>query len=53
MMEAGAPKGVLNVVHGDKVSVDAILDHPDIKAVSFVGKLRHRPLRLFPRHGGR
>ena len=37
MMEAGAPKGVLNVVHGDKVSVDAILDHPDIKAVSFVG----------------
>ena len=35
MMEAGAPKGVLNVVHGDKVAVDAILDHPDIKAVSF------------------
>jgi malonate-semialdehyde dehydrogenase (acetylating)/methylmalonate-semialdehyde dehydrogenase len=37
MMEAGAPAGVLNVVHGDKVSVDAILDHPEIKAVSFVG----------------
>jgi len=37
MMEAGAPSGVLNVVHGDKVAVDAILDHPDIKAVSFVG----------------
>src|SRR5471032_2375869 len=37
MMEAGAPKGVLNVIHGDKVAVDAILDHPDIKAVSFVG----------------
>src|ERR1700758_275802 len=37
MMEAGAPKGVLNVVHGDKVAVDAILNHPDIKAVSFVG----------------
>ncbi|CAN7635218.1 CoA-acylating methylmalonate-semialdehyde dehydrogenase [Phenylobacterium sp. LjRoot225] len=36
-MEAGAPKGVLNVVHGDKVSVDALLDHPDVKAVSFVG----------------
>jgi malonate-semialdehyde dehydrogenase (acetylating)/methylmalonate-semialdehyde dehydrogenase len=36
-MEAGAPAGVLNVVHGDKVSVDAILHHPDIKAVSFVG----------------
>ena len=37
MMEAGAPAGVLNVVHGDKAAVDAILDHPDIKAVSFVG----------------
>ncbi|WGM37319.1 CoA-acylating methylmalonate-semialdehyde dehydrogenase [Caulobacter sp. NIBR1757] len=37
MMEAGGPAGVLNVVHGDKVSVDAILQHPDIKAVSFVG----------------
>ncbi len=37
MMEAGAPEGVLNVVHGDKTAVDAILQHPDIKAVSFVG----------------
>src|SRR5690606_34898048 len=37
MMEAGAPAGALNVVHGDKAAVDAILDHPDIKAVSFVG----------------
>ncbi len=37
MMEAGAPAGVLNVVHGDKVVVDAILQHADIKAVSFVG----------------
>ncbi|MFA7263830.1 MAG: CoA-acylating methylmalonate-semialdehyde dehydrogenase [Caulobacter sp.] len=37
MMEAGAPAGVLNVVQGDKVAVDAILQHPDIKAVSFVG----------------
>lgn len=36
-MEAGAPAGVLNCVHGDKVSVDAILKHPDIKAISFVG----------------
>ena len=35
--EAGLPEGVLNVVHGDKEIVDAILDHPDIKAVSFVG----------------
>ncbi len=37
MMEAGLPAGILNVVHGDKEAVDAILDHPDIKAVSFVG----------------
>ena len=37
MMEAGAPPGVLNVVHGDKLAVDAILHHPDVKAVSFVG----------------
>ncbi|MDZ4690636.1 CoA-acylating methylmalonate-semialdehyde dehydrogenase, partial [Terricaulis sp.] len=37
MMEAGAPAGVLNVVHGDKEAVDAIIAHPDIKAISFVG----------------
>ncbi|HEY0052803.1 MAG TPA: CoA-acylating methylmalonate-semialdehyde dehydrogenase, partial [Caulobacteraceae bacterium] len=37
MMEAGAPKGVLNVVHGDKAAVDAILTHPLVHAVSFVG----------------
>ncbi len=36
-MDAGLPEGVLNVVHGDKEAVDAILDHPDVKAVSFVG----------------
>ncbi|RUT30419.1 CoA-acylating methylmalonate-semialdehyde dehydrogenase [Arsenicitalea aurantiaca] len=36
-MEAGLPEGVFNIVHGDKEAVDAILDHPDIKAVSFVG----------------
>jgi malonate-semialdehyde dehydrogenase (acetylating)/methylmalonate-semialdehyde dehydrogenase len=35
--EAGVPDGVFNVVHGDKVAVDAILEHPDIAAVSFVG----------------
>ena len=35
--EAGLPDGVFNVVHGDKVAVDAILDHPDIAALSFVG----------------
>ncbi len=35
--EAGLPDGVFNVVHGDKVAVDRILEHPDISAVSFVG----------------
>ena len=35
--EAGLPDGVFNVVHGDKEAVDAILDHPGIHAVSFVG----------------
>jgi malonate-semialdehyde dehydrogenase (acetylating)/methylmalonate-semialdehyde dehydrogenase len=35
--EAGLPDGVLNVVHGDKLAVDAILQHPGIHAVSFVG----------------
>ncbi|SEF32238.1 malonate-semialdehyde dehydrogenase (acetylating) / methylmalonate-semialdehyde dehydrogenase [Amycolatopsis pretoriensis] len=35
--EAGLPDGVFNVVHGDKTAVDAILEHPDIAAVSFVG----------------
>ena len=37
LAEAGLPDGVFNVVHGDKVAVDAILEHPDIVAVSFVG----------------
>ncbi|HEX8389730.1 MAG TPA: CoA-acylating methylmalonate-semialdehyde dehydrogenase [Sphingomonas sp.] len=37
MIEAGLPQGVLQVVHGDKEMVDAILDHPAIAAVSFVG----------------
>src|SRR4051812_11699783 len=37
MMEAGAPKGVLNVVNGDKESVDALLTHPDVRAIGFVG----------------
>jgi len=36
-LEAGLPAGILNVVHGDKLVVDAILDHPAVKAVSFVG----------------
>jgi malonate-semialdehyde dehydrogenase (acetylating)/methylmalonate-semialdehyde dehydrogenase len=37
LKEAGVPDGVFNVVHGDRVAVDAILGHSDIKAVSFVG----------------
>ena len=37
MLEAGLPPGILNVVNGDKDAVDAILDHPDIAAVGFVG----------------
>jgi len=37
MIEAGLPEGVLQVVHGDKTAVDALLHHDDIKAVSFVG----------------
>ncbi|MEI2774998.1 MAG: CoA-acylating methylmalonate-semialdehyde dehydrogenase [Tetrasphaera sp.] len=35
--EAGLPDGVVNVVHGDKEAVDALLTHPDVKAISFVG----------------
>ena len=35
--EAGLPDGVFNVVHGDKVSVDALLEHPDVASISFVG----------------
>jgi malonate-semialdehyde dehydrogenase (acetylating)/methylmalonate-semialdehyde dehydrogenase len=35
--EAGLPKGVLNVVHGDKVAVDALIEAPEVKALSFVG----------------
>lgn len=38
--EAGIPKGVLNVVHGAAEVVDALCDHPDIKAISFVGSTR-------------
>jgi malonate-semialdehyde dehydrogenase (acetylating)/methylmalonate-semialdehyde dehydrogenase len=37
LKEAGLPDGVFTVVHGDKTAVDAILHHPDIAAVSFVG----------------
>src|SRR3982751_3870859 len=37
LAEAGVPAGVFNVVHGDKVAVDALLEHPEITAISFVG----------------
>ncbi len=37
LAESGLPEGVFNVVQGDKVAVDRILEHPDIQAVSFVG----------------
>jgi malonate-semialdehyde dehydrogenase (acetylating)/methylmalonate-semialdehyde dehydrogenase len=37
LKEAGVPDGVFNVVHGDKTAVDALLEHPDVTAVSFVG----------------
>ena len=37
LTEAGLPDGVFNVVHGDKVAVDALLEHPDVASISFVG----------------
>ncbi len=37
LQEAGLPAGVMNIVHGDREAVDALLTHPDVKAVSFVG----------------
>ena len=48
--EAGLPDDVFNVVHGDKQAVDAILTHPDIKAISFVGSDR-KSTRLNSSHG--
>ena len=50
LKEAGLPDGVFNVVHGDKVAVDAILEHPDIAAVSFVGSTPIARLHLHDRH---
>lgn len=35
--EAGVPDGVLNVIHGDHVAVERLIEHPDVKAISFVG----------------
>ncbi|WP_426013669.1 CoA-acylating methylmalonate-semialdehyde dehydrogenase [Caulobacter sp. DWR2-3-1b2] len=55
MMEAGAPAGVLNVVHGDKTCVDAILTHPLIRAISFVGSsdIAHYVYQTGTAHGKR
>ncbi|MBA2474751.1 MAG: CoA-acylating methylmalonate-semialdehyde dehydrogenase [Actinobacteria bacterium] len=55
MQEAGLPDGVFNVVHGDKVAVEALLEHPGVSAVSFVGST---PIARFvyetgTRHGKR
>ena len=47
--EAGGPEGVLNVVNGDKEAVDAILTHPDVDAVSFVGST---PIAEYVYHTG-
>ncbi|HEX8570358.1 MAG TPA: CoA-acylating methylmalonate-semialdehyde dehydrogenase [Caulobacteraceae bacterium] len=54
-MEAGAPEGVLNVVHGDKVAVDAVLTHPLIRAISFVGSsdIAHYVYRTGTEHAKR
>ena len=48
--EAGLPDGVFNVVHGDKEAVDALLDHPDVAAVSFVGLDADRAVHPRARH---
>ena len=37
LAQAGLPRGVFNVVQGDKIAVDALIEHPDVKALSFVG----------------
>ena len=49
LQEAGLPDGVFNVVQGDKVAVDAILAHPDVAAVSFVGST---PIAEYIHHEG-
>ncbi len=52
---AGAPPGVLNVVQGDKEAVDALLEHPDVAAISFVGStaIAEHVYRLGTQHGKR
>ncbi len=40
LKQAGLPDGVFNIVHGDKVAVDRLLEHPDVQAISFVGSTK-------------
>lgn len=55
LKQAGLPEGVFNVVQGDKEAVDALLDHPDVKAVSFVGStpIANHIYETGARHGKR
>lgn len=55
LRQSGLPDGVFNVVQGDKDAVDALLDHPDVKAVSFVGStpVAHHIAQEAARHGKR
>jgi malonate-semialdehyde dehydrogenase (acetylating)/methylmalonate-semialdehyde dehydrogenase len=55
MKEAGLPDGVFNVVQGDKDAVDALLEHPDVKALSFVGStpIAQKIYETGARHGKR
>jgi malonate-semialdehyde dehydrogenase (acetylating)/methylmalonate-semialdehyde dehydrogenase len=55
LKEAGVPDGVFNVVHGDKVAVDAVLEHPEVAAVSFVGStpIARYVYELGTKHGKR
>jgi malonate-semialdehyde dehydrogenase (acetylating)/methylmalonate-semialdehyde dehydrogenase len=55
LKEAGLPDGVFNVVQGDKEAVDALLEHPDVKAISFVGSttIAQKIYETGARHGKR
>ena len=55
LKQAGLPDGVFNVVQGDKVAVDALLEHPDVKAISFVGStpIANHIYETGARHGKR
>ena len=53
LAEAGLPDGVFNIVHGDRECVDALLDHPKVAAISFVGSTTIAKYIYETRHGGR